>query len=172
MRLPQSTKSSDRKGPTKEFGSVAQLVELRSRDPRVLIGVAHFVYHAPMKSKEDYNEYMNSYMKNRYKKRREEALAQLGGKCVQCGAQENLEIDHIIPSDKGFTLAKKPSCSLDAWNEELAKCQLLCTSCHKQKHSSTAECGTPQKYWRGCRCLDCTKANTEYNRAYRESKNF
>lgn len=42
MRLPQSTKSSDRKGPTKEFGSVAQLVELRSRDPRVLIGVAHF----------------------------------------------------------------------------------------------------------------------------------
>lgn len=35
MRLPQSTKSSDRKGPTKEFGSVAQLVEQRTFNPTV-----------------------------------------------------------------------------------------------------------------------------------------
>ncbi len=28
--------------------------------------------------------------------------------------------------------------------------------------------GTPQRYWRGCRCQPCTTANTEYARAYRK----
>jgi len=113
---------------------------------------------------------MNSYMKNRYKERRDSALERLGGCCAECGTKENLEVDHIAPSEKTFNLAKKFSYSLEVWEKELAKCQLLCTTCHKQKHSSTAVCGTPQKYWRGCRCVDCTKANAEYNRAYRESK--
>jgi CRISPR/Cas system Type II protein with McrA/HNH and RuvC-like nuclease domain len=43
-----------------------------------------------------------------------------GGKCVQCGTNENLEFDHIIPHSKGGANTYR-------------NVQLLCESCNRQK---------------------------------------
>lgn len=114
-----------------------------------------------------YNEYMNDYMKRRYKRRREEAIDRLGKTCAECGTTEDLEFDHIEPHLKEVTIARASSFSEKRWQEELSKCQLLCHDCHVTKHASEAQCGSVQKYWRGCHCLDCTAANTAHNREYR-----
>jgi 5-methylcytosine-specific restriction endonuclease McrA len=52
-------------------------------------------------------------------------------RCVQCGANENLELDHINESSKvshkiwSWTSARREA--------ELAKCQPLCKDCHQKK---------------------------------------
>ena len=63
--------------------------------------------------------------------RRERGIESLGGKCAQCGATDDLEIDHIDP-------ATKVSHRIFSWSwarieSELSKCQLLCVPCHFQK---------------------------------------
>lgn len=121
---------------------------------------------------EKYRIYMNAYMKNRYMRRREEALAALGGICNKCGSKENLEFDHINSREKEFTLAKASSFSEIRWQKELLKCQLLCRTCHTEKHKSQAVCGTVQRYWRGCRCRRCTLANALHCRAYKKTKHW
>lgn len=45
----------------------------------------------------------------------------LGGTCQYCGSTKNIEIDHILPVAKGGA-------------NEIANLQLLCYSCHKDKH--------------------------------------
>lgn len=81
---------------------------------------------------------MKEYMRNRWVKRRLNAIAQLGGKCVTCGTTENLEFDHKDASLKSFSLGKFSSCSEVKWQAELSKCRLLCKSCHLNK---TVACG-------------------------------
>jgi 5-methylcytosine-specific restriction endonuclease McrA len=51
--------------------------------------------------------------------------------CVRCGSRKNLELDHIDP-------ARKISHCVWTWSQlrrlvELAKCQVLCGTCHKKK---------------------------------------
>lgn len=51
--------------------------------------------------------------------------------CAKCGSSERLELDHVDPK-------LKVSHSIWSWSEpkraaELAKCQVLCHSCHWQK---------------------------------------
>jgi hypothetical protein len=68
--------------------------------------------------------------------RRKEWVEQRGGRCVNCGetTYELLEVDHIHPNTKLYRV-----CTL--WNSlgqpyaqaELAKCQVLCRSCHLTK---------------------------------------
>lgn len=85
------------------------------------------------------------------------------GPCVRCGSVEDLEVDHIDASTK-------VSHSVWSWrqskrDEELAKCQVLCHSCHLIK---TAECGDrgesaahgKQRRYEvhSCRCDVCVKA--------------
>lgn len=82
----------------------------------------------------NYNQDMNTYMKSRYFRRREQAIESLGGKCVVCGSVEELEFDHVDPSTKSFSIAK--AFSGWSWSRiqvELDKCQLLCRDCHKVK---------------------------------------
>ncbi len=90
----------------------------------------------PLADKKKYNEYMNTYMKRRYFRRREEAIARLGGCCITCGSNEELHFDHIVPIHKSFPVAKAFSgWSQKRLDEELRKCQLLCVDCHKEKHA-------------------------------------
>lgn len=114
------------------------------------------------------NEYMRIYMKNRYKKRREEALSFLGGKCVECGKLERLEFDHINPEDKKFTIAEIWTHSKEKFWKEIVKCQLLCKDCHNKKTQrengkqvAKGKHGTISTY-KYCRCEDCKKAKRDY----------
>ncbi len=120
------------------------------------------------RDRETYNAYMNEYMKARYKKRRQAAITQLGGKCVECGSYDDLVIHHKNPEDRQHTTSELSSVNEAYWQEELKLCVLLCATCHRNAHRSKAPCGTPQRYWRGCRCDACRKANNAHGKEYKK----
>lgn len=57
----------------------------------------------------------------------------MGGKCVTCGKKEDLEIDHIDPNTKSFSIGEVITHSWAKIKPEIDKCQLLCKACHKAK---------------------------------------
>lgn len=122
------------------------------------------------KNRDEYNEYMRNYMLKRYHERMSKARIEFGNKCFICNSIDNLEFDHIDPSIKDFTIGRMWSVSESKFREELSKCQLLCGKCHIEKHESKHLCGTPNKYWSGCRCVECTKANSIYSRKYKKTR--
>lgn len=89
----------------------------------------------PHKDPDVNRQYMRRYMLDRYNRRKEEAIQFLGGVCVDCGTTNMLEFDHIEPTTKSFVIGKKlSSVSKEKLKEELEKCQLLCKTCHDEKH--------------------------------------
>jgi hypothetical protein len=62
-----------------------------------------------------------------------------GGKCVKCGyckCIDALEFHHKDPTKKDFGIAKKGfTRSWEKVKEELDKCDLVCSNCHKEIHS-------------------------------------
>lgn len=114
------------------------------------------------------NAYMATYMKRRYHARRAQAINQLGGRCVRCGATERLELDHIDRTTKTLDLGGMWSVSEDRYRAELSKCQLLCHDCHKAKSISerSVEHGAGASGKRNCPCDPCRARKREYNRAY------
>lgn len=109
--------------------------------------------------------------KTRYHIRIKEAKEKLGNKCINCGDIENLEFDHINNTTKVNTISGMIRSN---WSEteievELAKCQLLCHICHKEKHSSKNKHGTLSAY-RYCKCDLCKAAKARYMREYKMKK--
>lgn len=117
------------------------------------------------------NEYMNSYMKERYRQRRTLAFSIIGDRCVNCGSKDQLEIDHVEregrPSGKKFS--RFWNMSMDKFLEELDKCQPLCHDCHLLK--SRDDLGVPHgggvSGKRNCRCELCSRKKSEYMLRYR-----
>src|ERR1700733_8093811 len=77
-------------------------------------------------------------------RRREKGLALLGGKCVRCGSTRDLEFDHIDPNSKAPQLRSIHMGNFWSWSwkrieQELAKCQLLCSGCHQLKTTRGGE---------------------------------
>lgn len=77
--------------------------------------------------------------------------------CVLCGSDIALELDHIDPE-------KKVSHSIWSWSlvkrlVELAKCQILCSICHRIKtnrdNNYSNDHGSYTMYKLGCRCNLC-----------------
>ena len=58
--------------------------------------------------------------------------------CVICGESRIpcLQLDHIDPSTKKFSLGKCVNKTVEAIYEEIAKCRVVCANCH---HMITAE---------------------------------
>lgn len=118
------------------------------------------------------NAYMASYMKHRYHMRRAVAIAVLGGRCVQCGATERLELDHADRTTKSFDLGHLWSISAQRYGDELAKCQVLCHDCHKAKSAAerSVEHGGGASGKRNCKCSPCRARKSEYNRRYHAAR--
>lgn len=114
------------------------------------------------------NEYMREYMLKRYHARRANAIEMLGGVCAQCGDIEDLELDHIDPYDKSFSISKMWSVSHANFMRELGKCQLLCNYCHKKKSSEEAsvEHGGGVSGKRNCSCDLCKARKADYMKSY------
>ncbi len=97
------------------------------------------------------------------KRRREEWFAE-HGPCEKCGSWENLEIHHRDPE-------KKVTHNVWSWtperrDAELAKCQVLCKSCHveatNEQRRPHFHHGTLSTYnYYHCRCPECRAANAE-----------
>lgn len=100
------------------------------------------------------------YQRNWIARRRSEFFSDK--QCVMCGGVEQLELDHIDPSEK-------TTHNIWSWSEprrlsEIAKCQVLCRKCHKEKTYTVdlpkirgytyGEHGRT-RYRCGCRCEVC-----------------
>lgn len=112
------------------------------------------------------NEYMREYMARRYRARREAALVQLGGTCALCGATENLEFDHVDRTTKRGEISRLFSRGEARYKQELEKCQLLCSSCHRAKSAAeiAVDHGGGLTGKRNCRCPLCGPLKKAYAR--------
>lgn len=55
--------------------------------------------------------------------------------CEDCGTSEGtLDHHHLDPATKRCTVSSMYGYSLDAFLDEIAKCTVLCSSCHKGRH--------------------------------------
>ncbi len=124
-------------------------------------------------SKEEYNLYMKEYTLRRYHKLRDKFISTLGGKCVKCGSDSQLEFDHIDPTTKLFTIAKGMTKNKKCVEAEVEKCQLLCIDCHIKKSMlekglEDAKHGSHTMYSRyKCRCNICKDS---WNKRIRENR--
>lgn len=87
------------------------------------------------------DEYVKNKEKTAYKNLRENAINELGGKCVKCGTESNLEFNHIDPLNKKMEASGKSNLR----KGEYKKCELLCKSCHRRW--SNLEASLARKYW-------------------------
>ncbi len=78
------------------------------------------------------------HVSNRRRKVKMMAVEHMGGKCVKCGYQKciaALEFHHTDPAQKDFNLAKKGcTFSWDRVKQEIEKCILVCSNCHREIH--------------------------------------
>ena len=84
----------------------------------------------------------NQHTKNRQKRLKQEAVNYMGGKCQNCGYDKYigaLEFHHINPEDKEFSIGQNKLYAFDKIKNELDKCILLCSNCHKEFHGGLIE---------------------------------
>lgn len=70
------------------------------------------------------------------------AIELLGGKCVRCGYsghQAALEFHHLDPSIKSFTIGMVANKAWKSIVDEIQKCELLCSNCHRIEHSNKSD---------------------------------
>ena len=107
-----------------------------------------------------------AYHREYYYTRREKMIAYLGGKCARCVTDESLEFDHIEPELKSFDISANLTISNPAVRDELDKCQLLCTSCHRAKtaaENSGWRHGTVYGWMKKkCFCDECDHARQSF----------
>lgn len=115
----------------------------------------------PYKDKDKQREYQRLWIK----RRRQEYLGDKS--CAECGSNDSLEVHHTDPTLK--VDHKVWSWVQSRRDEELAKCEVLCKSCHKKQHATSH--GMEWMYRaHKCRCDLCKAANTRKNREYRKRR--
>lgn len=123
-----------------------------------------------------HNAYHREYQRKLYARRVTEMIAHLGGKCARCGSTSLLQIDHIDPKQKSFTLTINYKRKLADLLQEMKKCQLLCSPCHLAKtvidrgHKPSAGTHGTLSSYRHCKCKECKAANAAYMREYKKRK--
>lgn len=69
---------------------------------------------------------------------KERIVRALGGKCALCGYDKcfsALEVHHVDPSKKDFTIAANTNRAYEQISSEIRKCILLCANCHREVHA-------------------------------------
>jgi hypothetical protein len=127
----------------------------------------HFGMMYPMSyaNPDEQREYVRQWMA----KRRAAFFA--GKSCVDCGSTEQLEIDHVDPTQK--VAHRIWSWRKDRRELELAKCVVRCRSCHRIKTNRDNGWNrhglNGYEYWH-CRCVVCRAANAANQRRKRERR--
>ena len=85
------------------------------------------------------SEYLKKAVSLRRKAIKQKALDYKGNKCIFCQYNKYegaLEFHHIVSSTKEFGIGQKGhSRSWDKVKDELDKCILVCSNCHKEVHA-------------------------------------
>lgn len=99
-----------------------------------------------------------AYAREWFARRRAEILGP-DAACLLCGATDELEHHHLVAAEK--VTHRFTTWALARARAEMAKCVVLCGSCHDELHAAErrAACGTESAYWRGCRCDRCREAH-------------
>lgn len=80
------------------------------------------------------------YQKNRWIKRKKEAIVYKGSKCIDCGLSYPEEpyvifdFHHTEPKFKEYDWKTIRLLGKNKMYEELDKCELLCSNCHRKRH--------------------------------------
>lgn len=77
-------------------------------------------------------EYHRQYHQRRYGTKLQMLMTYLGGKCVRCESEKDLEFHHLDPRTKEFSITKRWNRPLEELKPELDKCILLCKDHHKE----------------------------------------
>lgn len=109
---------------------------------------------------------------DRYAAKKAKWTAYMGGCCVDCGATEDLEFDHINPETKAFNILQGWGFAEERLIEELKKCQLLCSICHdiKTATDNSVPHGGGKSGKRNCKCVDCKLRKNEYMRNWKRER--
>ena len=83
---------------------------------------------------------MNSYeyTKQYIKTRKQDILYVMGTKCALCGynkCSSALELHHLVPEEKDFSISQNVFRAWESIKEELKKTILVCANCHREIHS-------------------------------------
>lgn len=65
------------------------------------------------------------------------AIEYLGGKCANCGIEDDpciYDFHHIDPTAKEIAFGARGGKSFESLKCELDKCVLLCSNCHRKRH--------------------------------------
>lgn len=110
-------------------------------------------------------EQARRHYRERARRRRAEFFADKV--CARCGGTDELQLHHRDPSQK--VANQIWHWSRERREAEIAKCDVLCATCHREHHSieQMRPHGESGRYDRGCRCPLCRAANTERMRDYR-----
>lgn len=79
----------------------------------------------------------NKNTKERGKRNKQKYVDYKGGKCERCGYNRclnALDFHHINPKEKDPTFENFRYWGIEKAKEELDKCMLLCSNCHREKH--------------------------------------
>jgi hypothetical protein len=78
------------------------------------------------------------YVKNCRQRLKERLVYIMGGKCCICGYNKcitALEFHHINPEEKDFTLGINANIGTEKAINEIKKCVLVCSNCHREIHA-------------------------------------
>lgn len=91
----------------------------------------------------DRSEYLIKAVAKRRRKLKVMAVEHKGGKCMICGYSKYigaLEFHHIDPKYKDFSLSVRGlTRSWERIKEEVEKCLLVCSNCHKEIHGGVVK---------------------------------
>lgn len=78
------------------------------------------------------------YVRKRRNKRKAILVEEMGGKCQDCGNVYPLvcyDFHHVDESTKSFEIAPSLDRNMEVIREEVKKTVLLCSNCHRIRHS-------------------------------------
>ncbi len=124
--------------------SIDEIIELKEfykthtkKETSLKFGISEttVIKHSDKKSKVKIN-----LLETRLKRRtliKNKAVDYKGGKCSKCNYNRcvsALEFHHLNPLNKDFTISKFLNFSWEKIKNELDKCELVCSNCHREIH--------------------------------------
>ena len=88
-------------------------------------------------------------VKNSRTRQKERAVKAMGGKCSTCGYDKclsALEFHHLNPEEKEFSISQNTNLAWEQIKDELKKCVLVCSNCHKEIHTELVEAPTESSF--------------------------